>query len=252
MAAYLVLTAFTPAHADDPLTLIPITANAAFDAVTKQVDPVSHANADVYLIDVRDPYEVYMNGGPAAVKTITLLNGKTIEPEHGKVRLMFDGRFIFYSATRHNRFEPVNNIKSMDAVPLATNIPVWRLNLVSDAEVGLKATFDKTTESRFLEAMKQNYQPGASLILFCRTGGRSSVAGELLSAFALQNGWTLYEIDDPAGKENYGGFNGAAYDGALVGYDGFPGRVTGKRVPSASWLDAGLPVMRKSTAIVLP
>jgi len=255
MAAFLALTAFTTARADQP-ELTPITADQAFDAVAMQIDPVSGMSASVYLIDVRDPYEVYMNGGPAAVEEIRLWGdeeGEGITPDYGRVRLVQEGKFVEYHVNGRYRREQVRDVESMAAMPLATNIPLWRLDLIPDADANWKATFDQTTANDFPAAIEAEYPSGATLILFCRTGGRSSKAGESLLALAVDMGWTLYEIDDPAGEPNHGGFSGPAYGGAFAGYDGFPGRLTGRtRVSSASWVDAGLPVVRKSEAIILP
>jgi rhodanese-related sulfurtransferase len=253
MAAFLALTAFTTARAD----LTPITADQAFDAVAMQIDPVSGMSAPVYLIDVRDPYEVYMNGGPAAVEEIRLWGdeeGEGITPDYGRVRLVQEGKFVEYHVNGRYRREQVRDVKSMAALPLATNIPLWRLELIPDADANWKATFDRTKANYFPEAIKaQDYPTWATLILFCRTGGRSSQAGDSLLDLAVEKGWTLYEIDDPAGEPNHGGFSGPTYLGAFAGYDGFPGRLTGRtRVPSASWVDAGLPVVRNSNAIILP
>lgn len=258
MAAFLALTVFTAARADPlELELVPITADAAFDAVAMQIDPASGLGAPVYLIDVRDPYEVYMNGGPASVEEIRLWGdeeGEGVTPDSGRVRLVHEGKFVEYHVNGRYRREQVRDVESMAAMPLATNIPLWRLDLVPDADAGWKATFDRTTADDFPAAIAaQGYPPGSALIVFCRTGGRSSQAGASLFDLAEAIGWTLYEIDDPAGEPNHGGFSGPAYGGALAGYDGFPGRFTDRtRVPSASWVDAGLPVMRKSEAIILP
>ena len=60
---------------------------------------------------------------------------------------------------------------------LATNVPLWRLDLIPDADANWKATFDRTTAQDFPAAIEaQGYPLGAALIVFCRTGGRSSAA----------------------------------------------------------------------------
>jgi rhodanese-related sulfurtransferase len=256
VAAFLALTAFTAARAEPP-TLVPITADQAFDAVAMQVDPVSGTGAPVYLIDVRDPYEVYMNGGPAAVEEIRLwgdAEGGGTKPDYGKVRLVQEGKFVEYHVNGRYRRERVRDVEGMAAMSLATNVPLWRLDLIPDADANWKATFDRTTAQDFPAAIEaQGYPLGAALIVFCRTGGRSSAAGASLLDLAEDNDWTVYEIDDPAGDPSHGGFSGPAYGGALAGYDGFPGRFIDRtRVPSASWVDAGLPVVRRSEAIILP
>jgi rhodanese-related sulfurtransferase len=86
------------------------------------------------------------------------------------------------------------------------------------------------------------------LILYCRTGGRSSAAGAGVDDLGL--GVTVYEIDiaDPNG--GHGGFSGSPYKNAYNGYVGFPGRPTGnQQYESASWLDAGLPVTTQFRAV---
>jgi hypothetical protein len=50
---------------------IPITANQAFDAVVKQVDPATGEKKSVALIDVRTTSEYYYVGGCSNVKSIT-------------------------------------------------------------------------------------------------------------------------------------------------------------------------------------
>jgi rhodanese-related sulfurtransferase len=253
MIAFLALTAFSAARADPPEKLVSITADDAFDAVALQVDPASGEFADVYLIDVRDPYEVFMNGGPATVDEIRLWGdaaGDGIVPDDGRVRLVQEGKFVEYEVNGRYRREQVRDIEGMTTIPLATNIPLWRLILTDTGP-----DWDKNSAEDFPATVAAKYPTVATLIVFCRTGGRSSQAGALLLEYAQANEiyWTLYEIDDPDGERNHGGFSGPAYGGALAGYDGFPGRFTDRaRVPSASWVDAGLPVVRASTEIILP
>jgi len=120
VAAFLALTAFTAARAEPP-TLVPITADQAFDAVAMQVDPVSGTGAPVYLIDVRDPYEVYMNGGPAAVEEIRLwgdAEGGGTKPDYGKVRLVQEGKFVEYHVNGRYRRERVRDVEGMAAMSL--------------------------------------------------------------------------------------------------------------------------------------
>ena len=256
LAAFLAPAVCNVASAASPaLELVPIAAEEAFDAVAMQIDPASGMKAAVYLIDVRDPYEVYMNGGPAAIEEIDFLgDDKGVMPDYGKVRLIEEGKFLEYRANGRYRRKQVREVESMGAMPLATNIPLWRLVMRLDDDGNWSVTFDKADANGFRAAVAdQEYPRGAALILFCRTGGRSSQAGSALLELAEESGWTLYEIDDPNGTPNHGGFSGPDYDAVFAGYDGFPSRFTDRtRVPSASWVDAGLPVIRKSEAIVLP
>ena len=186
MTALLVLTVFTAARAVPPTKLEAITADEAFDAVALQIDPKSGDPADVYLIDVRDPYEVFMNGGPAEVTEILFRGdeaGDGIEPQDHRVRLVQEGKFVEYEVHGRYHRELVRDIEGMTTVPLATNIPLWRLKLEFKPDTGIDY-WDKTTAEDFPETVADNYPTDATLIVFCRTGGRSSQAGALLLNYA--------------------------------------------------------------------
>jgi len=167
----------------------PITADQAFDAVTMQVDPDTGNPAYVLLVDVRDPGEYLSSGAAAAVEKIHFLRrGKTVEPKWGKVRLLDNGKFIEYripndhkrygrSRYDHTTYQRVrvDEIESIETTPLAYNVKLW-----GQTENG----WDWSSEAvdAFYETLKrllESEQPDA-VILYCRTGGRSSLAGQLV------------------------------------------------------------------------
>ena len=219
--------------AADPPNLIPITAEQAFDAVTRGVDPAEGWAADVTLIDVRDPVEIFFSGAPGRVDTISLSDGREITPDDGKVRLLHEGKFVEYRlAGRYQRLQ-VAKIGSLSISQLAVNIPylfrtgtVWVSNeQFADA----------------VQALIDEEAPYQVVILFCRSGGRSSSAVSALDATWFD---AVYEIDDPAGGANFGGFTGSNYQKAYNGHVGFPGRQTEiEEHPSVSWMDSGLPIV---------
>jgi rhodanese-related sulfurtransferase len=228
------------ALADPP---IPITADEAFDAVIQQVVPGTTYSARVALIDIRDPIEYSFSGAAATVLKIHLNNskGRTIEivPDD-KVRLIQGGKAIKYRVNGRYQRMLVSKIKAMDLEPLALNIPFWRRT--AD---GKSWNQDTAPFYDAIEALADAYDV---LILYCRTGGRSSAAGAGVDDLGL--GVTVYEIDiaDPNG--GHGGFSGSPYKNAYNGYVGFPGRPTGnQQYESASWLDAGLPVTTQFRAV---
>jgi rhodanese-related sulfurtransferase len=204
---------------------IPITADETFDAVRMR--------ADVALVDVRDPVETFFSGTPAAVKKIHLLDDKTegIEPDLGKVRLVQEGKFLEYSVRGRYQRMQVDKVSSLETEPLAFNIPYWRRT---------PSGWDTSSVPAFYDAISKLAGDYNVLILYCRTGGRSSLAGAGVDPALFDR---VYEIDDPDGNNAYGGFSGPTYNNAYNGSLGFPGRLTETQDhPSVSWLDSGLPV----------
>lgn len=225
-------TALTTALAVPPT---PITADEAFDAV---MDP---RNEDVALVDLRDPVEYYWSGAPVAVTKIHFLDEKKapVVPDNGKVRLIEEGKFLEY--TIHGRYQrtQVTKIGQLETEQIAINIPF---------KIGIPGTW--VNNPNFYSDMERLYESGINVvILYCRTGGRSSSAGE-----ALTTPFTaIYEIDDPNGADQFGGFSGSTYGGVYNGYVGFPGRQTDRQgTPSVSWSDSGLPIATRVNPIQLP
>lgn len=246
--AVVALTALSATFADG-LNPVPLTADEAFDAVTTQIDP-GGTGAPVILIDVRDPDEIFFNGAAARVTVIHLRRGKSdVLPDDGKVRLLHEGKFIEYTQDGRYRRVQVGEVEVLETEPLAINIPYWLRN---------DEAWDKTAELDFYDAisdLQMIYPTDTALILYCRTGGRSSLAGQLILNGRGEQGdeeylkplpfWNVYEIDDPAGTNGRGGFSGPEYEGLFNGYAGFPERLTeAQMVPSVSWMDAALPVKR--------
>jgi rhodanese-related sulfurtransferase len=228
MITAVALTASTTAAADPP---IPITADEAFDAVQMQVDPATGTAASVVLVDVRDPVEYFFTGAPAQVTKIYLLDEKEVVPDWGKVRLLHEGKFIEYGLDGRYKRTQVDKISRLEAQVLALNIPFW---------LRTPDGWDKTSEDDFYLAINELAVDYDVLILYCRTGGRSSLAGDGVDPTLF---FTVYEIDDPKGKNGSGGFSGPSYSRAYNGYVGFPGRLTDNQDhPSVSWSDSGLPI----------
>jgi rhodanese-related sulfurtransferase len=260
--SFLAVVVFEPAFADDP---VPISAEEAFDAVQKHVFPGTDEPATVVLLDVRDPQEVLSSGAAAAVKEIRFLDGQGIvNPEWGKVHLVHNGKFIEYDIEgRHNRVM-VDKIETLVTEPIAYNIKLW-----DQTETGFDLEVDALQDAA--DAFAQDVHdlilpldPDA-VIVYCRTGGRSSFAGQLIlngsytfrdvtyssDLFPSSGAYNVYEIDDPAGNNGRGGFSGFDYSNVFNGYAGFPGRLTDtQQVPSVSWKDSGLPVVRKAKAFL--
>lgn len=249
----LAVIAFNSAFADQ---LYPITAEEAFNAVQRQMDPGTNVPATVILVDVRDPQEVLSSGAAAEVNEIIFLNGRRIEPDWGKVRLVHNGKFIEYRTDgRYNRVK-VDKLKALVTKAIAYNIKLW-----DQTESGFdEATFQADAEAfaASLVDLIDKTDP-VVIIVYCRTGGRSSFAGQLIlnglytykdveylsDLFPGEYMGKVYEIDDPSGINGRGGFSGPDYSNVFNGYAGFPGRLTDtQEVPSASWKDSGLPVKR--------
>ena len=230
----LALAASFTAIADAP---IPITADAAFDAVTTHIDPESGATVSVVLLDIRDPVEYFFSGAPAKVLSIKLLDDdELIEPDNGKVRVIQEGKFLEYRVNGRYRRMLVDKIETLNTEQLALHFPYW-----TRTPTGWdKSNADPTTGSFYptVATLADQYDV---LILYCRTGVRSSLAAEDLDPTLF---WKVYEIDDPGGEGGHGGFSGSNYDNVFNGQVGFPGRMTsGQIVPSASWMDSGLAIV---------
>jgi rhodanese-related sulfurtransferase len=226
--------AFSPAVAD---IVIPIKAESAFDAVQRQVIPETNLGASVVLVDVRDPLEVFSSGAAAAVTNIVNDSGNEYVPDDGVTRLVNNsaGYGIEYTENAVAMTMPVANVSQLVTEPIAINIPVWRLT-----ENGWKRN-----AKNFYPAVEKLASEFDVIILYCRTGGRSGIAGAGIEPGLF---YAVYEIDDPNGKNGQGGFSGPNYSkstNAYNGYAGFPGRLN----EPISWVDSGLPVDRASKTL---
>lgn len=227
--------------AAEPPSLIPtpITAGEAFDAVQTQTDPLDHTEATVVLVDVRTRAEYFWVGAAAKVTGIFLkdqaADAEPIVPDLGKVRLSYEGIFLDYTVDGKPQRLLVVDVEKLELSPIAVNIPFRLWN----EETG---SLDPTPNPAFESRIQALIEGGAdTLILFCRSGGRSSACPDAFpDVFA---GVKVYEIDDPFGGNGYGGFEGSTYGDAYNGYVGFPARLTEVQdVPSVSWKDSGLPI----------
>jgi len=231
------------ASADPP---IPITADEAFDAVQRQVFPGTTDGASVVLADVRDPSEVFSSGAAAAVTKIELVTGGgPILPDFGKVRLAQDENgepTLAYTVDGAPMSTLVGDVQTVVTEPIAVNVPFWRWT-----EVGWKKH-----AKNFYPVIGKLARDFDVLILYCRTGGRSSLAGDGVDPGLFVGG--VYEIDDPDGQNGRGGLSGPDYGKVYNGYAGFPGRLTppdpqAEAHGSVSWVDSGLPLIRESKVL---
>lgn len=117
----------------------------------------------------------------------------------------------------------------------------------------------KSTNEDFLEIVTNFFNTDDVLILFCRSGGRSSSAAEMLETAGYVN---VYEIDNYMDDGGRGGFQGSGYSNSYDGYRGYPERLPSNMAPhkikikfdsnritnpddSVSWMDSGLPITQK-------
>lgn len=212
---------------------IPITANQAFDAVVKQVDPATGANAHVALIDVRTTAEYFWVGACGKVESITTTSGQEFIPHDGKVKMKW-GNMLCFKVDGHRGgsrpvFLPVSKVEAIETVDISIHIPthIWD-------EAGC-SKYANPDFAATIESLSADYDV---LILMCRSGKRSNTRAFNTSLFDA-----IYEIDDPNGTNGHGGFQGTSYGNVYNGYRGYPGRNTWiQDAKSASWSDAGLPV----------
>lgn len=231
------LTITAPTLAVEP---IPITADEAFNAVQTQTDPLSNNEARVVLVDVRTRAEYFWLGAAAQVTKIVLKDqaaaANPIVPDLGKVRLSDHGSFLDYTLDDKPQRLLVGDVERLEMSPIAENVPfrLWNEGegtLAADPNPAFAGDISNLIESKRAEV----------LILFCRSGGRSSACpAQFPEVF---KGVIVYEIDDPSGVNGHGGFEGPTYADAYNGYVGFPGRLTEVQdTASVSWKDSGLPI----------
>jgi rhodanese-related sulfurtransferase len=221
-----------PGLATEP---VPINANAAFDAYAKQTDPQMGMAMKVALVDVRSRAEYFWVGTATKVDKILLKNGSKIVPDLGKVRLNRRGNFLAYKLNGRKESVQVEEVESIKHSPIAINIPfkLWDEN---DAKL--------VENPNFATEIANLVQDGIEVvILYCRNGGRSTDCASPPNLKIFNQFKAVYEIDDPARDQGFGGFEGNSYSDVYNGYRGFPGRQTRvQTVPSVSWKDAGLPM----------
>lgn len=211
----------------------PVTADAAFDAVALQVDPVTKKSSRVAIVDLRTSAEYYWVGACAQVEMIVTVDGKEISPYLGKTRFDMATNSIQY-VTKTDGKEvtgelSVEKIKTMFKNPVSINIPFQKWDDASQSKV------ENDLFKKEIESLAGKYD---TLILMCRSGKRSSKCEFDFSLFK-----SVYEIDQPSGKNGKGGFQGTSYKEVFNGYRGYPGRkTTGQKEQSVSWNDFGLPV----------
>jgi rhodanese-related sulfurtransferase len=211
---------------------IPITANQAFDAVVKQVDPVTDKAVRVALIDVRTTAEYFWVGACGKVESIKTTSSKEFFPHNGKVVMKW-GQFLCFKVEDRRGLRPVilpvSKVESVETVDISIHIPthIWdEANCTKYANPDFNAT---------IETLSADFDV---LILMCRSGKRTDTRTFDTSLFDA-----VYEIDDPNGTNGHGGFQGTSYHDVYNGYRGYPSRNTRRQdTPSASWSDAGLPV----------
>lgn len=209
-----------------------VTAEQAFDAVQLQMDPITGVEASVLLLDVRSRAEWYWVGTASQVTEITTANGKTFQPDLGKVVLVHDGKFLDFEVDGRPHRVPVVNVDSITIEPIATSLPY---RLWDEGTAALVGNPDFVTD---LEALIADYDV---VIIYCRSGGRTDtcIPQEVLDAYPEIG---FYEIDR-SDATNLGGFEGSSYGNSYNGYRGFPQRETRfEDLPSVSWKDAGLPI----------
>lgn len=226
----LVFAANTMAAQDD--VNIPITATQAFDAVVKQIDPVTGENMRVALIDVRTTAEYFWVGACGKVDSITTTSGQEFFPHNGKVVMTYEN-VLDFEVEENQGLQPVSlpvdDVAAVDTVDISIHIPrrIW-CEATGRDHVNLQF-------ARTINSLSTDYDV---LILMCRSGKRSNTRAFDTSLFKA-----VYEIDDPNGTDGHGGFQGSSHGDAYNGYRGYPGRNTQLQdTPSASWSDAGLPV----------
>lgn len=240
LACFFLLAGLAPAQAQTVVP-IPITAEEAFDAVQAQVDPATGIPANVVLVDVRSRAEYYWVGSAAKVTEIKLTSGALITPDFGKVKLEHGAKFLVYTKGGKYQRVLVQKVGSMKVAPIAFSVPYQLWN---------EDTRSMTINPAFAAEMERF--AGAVVIFYCRSGGRTDGSNCVELSSPLQFP-AVYEIDQPDGTTNHGGFEGSNYGNVFNGYRGFPDRDTSPQPhPSASWKDAGLPIAIGATPPSIP
>jgi len=231
-----VLLSLLPVLAAAPMP-VPISSETAFDAVLQQVDPLTGASAKVVLVDVRTRAEFFWIGAPSKVEKVVLKTGAVLTPDLGKLRVVWDGSYLYGTEQGRHIFISTDAIESLSLAPIAINIPykVWDEDTATLHPNGTNYENFKLA----IEALAK--EEGVDIIiLFCRSGGRSQ---DGLAYFDVDLFREVYEIDQPDGKSGRGGLEGTSYHNHYLGYRGFPSRATFLQShESVSWKDLGLPI----------
>ena len=213
--------------------VVPVTADAAFDSAALQVDPVTGKLSRVAIVDLRTAAEYYWVGACAQVEMIVTLDGKEISPYLGKTVLDMNKNIVKFDLMKEGKIAAqtlnVKDIKTMFKNPISENVPYMKWD---------EATQTKVKNENFKKDIEKLADKYDVLILMCRSGKRSSKCEFNFGLFK-----SVYEIDQPDGKNGKGGFQGTSYKEVFNGYRGYPGRVTSQQKNSSvSWNDYGLPV----------
>lgn len=127
----------------------------------------------------------------------------------------------------------------------------------------------KSLNTDFVATVEANFNISEIIIIFCRSGGRSSSAADQLETAGFLN---VYEIDNYMNDGGRGGFQGSGYSGSYGGYRGYPERLPSNMAPhkikvkldsnritnpddSVAWMDSGLPITQEidqDLILVLP
>ncbi|NJN64343.1 MAG: hypothetical protein HC882_05295 [Acidobacteria bacterium] len=238
LLALLALSVLPAFSQEPPPKPTPISAEAAFDAVMTQTDPITGASKKIALVDVRTRAEIFWIGAPAKVDDFTLVSGAKIVPDLGKVKLSIGGLFYEYRDAGRRRFIRTEDVASVKLTPIARNIPYQLWDETTGKTVPNGADF-----INFRTAVEKlaNVEGVEVVIFFCRSGGRSEGCVAEFDPTLFEK---LYEIDQPSTVDGNGGFEGNTYSNKYLGYRGFPGRITifqATGAESVSWKDAGLP-----------
>lgn len=223
-----------------------ITAEEAFDAVVNQVDPDSRDPAVVRIVDIRTKAEYYWVGRCGRVTEIKTTRGLTFEPDKGKVKLRWGGRFLAFRESGIPRFLHIKRVDDIevdeikvDGTSAVVHIPYqdWDEELC-----------DKPPNNNFvgdIQALADLDSGNVVIILMCRSGKRTSACVTDIATSLFK---AVYEIDnDPNPNSNsdgnLGGFQGSSFGDVYNGYRGFPERKTSfQDHESVSWYDSGLPI----------
>jgi hypothetical protein len=216
-----------------------ITPTQAFESTVHQVDPETGVPSNVLLLDVRSRAESYWDGVPARANNITLKNAGVLIPDDGRIQIVlrpYPCLGFTVSGTPH--CANLSDVNALDLSPLSHSVPLrfW------DEE---HATLVPNSAFNSSVAALARTPPGA-LIAMCRSGVRAADSIEHLAPEVARLFSSFYTIDVPGSPNpGFGGFSGSSYKGIINGYAGFPGRDPVQILvpPSASWLDASLPIM---------